>query len=64
MKREDFDEYIRLLKEKGTCKTSEIAEFIGLKATQTKVYLYAMVKQGILEPQGANRNRTYRLKIK
>lgn len=53
-----------LLKEKGECKTAEIADSIGLKTTQTKAYLYMLVKQGLVEPHGANRNRTYRLKAK
>lgn len=53
---------LKLLENKGECKTSEIADFIGLKTTQTKAYLHALVKQGQIVPQGANRNRTYRLK--
>ena len=53
---------LKLLENKGECKTSEIADFIGLKTTQTKAYLHALGKQGQIVPQGANRNRTYRLK--
>ena len=53
---------LQLLTEKGECKTSEIADFLGLKPTQTKAYLYALIQQGLIEPHGANKNRTYRLK--
>ena len=49
------------LKEKGSCKTSEIAALLGLKPTQTKAYLYRLLQEGKIVAHGANKNRTYTL---
>ena len=43
-------------------KTSEIAEYIGLKSSRTRDYLNELVEENIVIAEGANRNRIYRLK--
>ena len=45
-----------------TVRTSEIAEIAELKASRARDYLSELVSKGILIAEGANRNRTYRLK--
>lgn len=49
------------LKEKGPCKTAELSALLGLKSTQTKAYLYRLLKEGKIVAYGANKNRTYGL---
>ena len=49
------------LKEKGSCKTSELSALLGLKPTQTKAYIYQLLKEGKIVAHGANKNRTYTL---
>ena len=49
------------LKEKGCCKTSELSALLGLKPTQTKAYIYQLLKEGKIVAHGANKNRTYTL---
>lgn len=49
------------IKEKGSCRTSELSELLGLKPTQTKAYLYKLLQEGKIAAHGANRNRTYSL---
>ena len=49
------------LKEKGSVKTSELSALLGLKPTQTKAYLYQLLKEGKIVAHGANKNRTYTL---
>lgn len=46
------------------CALKEISEMLGLKATQTKFYLYDLVESGKIIAKGANRNRTYILNKK
>jgi len=43
-------------------KTSEISENIGVSPGRVRVYLQEMVTDGVVAEEGANRNRTYRLK--
>jgi len=49
------------LKDKGSCRTAELSELLGLKPTQTKTYLYKLLKEGKIVAHGANKNRTYSL---
>ena len=49
------------LKEKGCCKTLELSALLGLKPTQTKAYIYQLLKEGKIVAHGANKNRTYTL---
>ena len=46
------------------CALKELSEMLGLKATQTKFYLYDLVESGKIVAKGANRNRTYILNKK
>ena len=46
----------------STVRTSEIAQVADLKASRARDYLSELVSEGILIAEGANRNRTYRLK--
>ena len=49
------------LKEKGSCRTAELAALLGLRPTQTKAYLYQLLQEGKIVSHGANKNRTYSL---
>lgn len=42
-------------------KASVIADHIGLKASRTRDYLAELVKEGKILPEGANKNRTYKI---
>lgn len=41
---------------------ADFAKLLGLKSTRVKELLRTMVDEGIIVAEGANRNRTYRLK--
>lgn len=41
----------------------EIAQHIGLQITQTKSYIYRLLGDGLIVAYGANRNRTYSVKV-
>lgn len=47
---------------RGYVKASEISKAINLKSSRTRDYLAEMTKEGLIEAQGANRNRVYILK--
>ena len=49
------------IKKKGEVKTSEVKSLLGLKSTQTKHYIYQLLKDGRIVAHGANKNRTYSL---
>ncbi len=42
-------------------KTADIAAFIGLGPDWTRAILASMAKRNMIVPEGANRNRLYRL---
>jgi predicted HTH transcriptional regulator len=44
------------------CKSKELSDLLGVNASRTKVYLRALIADGVVIAEGANRNRTYRLK--
>ena len=50
------------IREKGEVKTDEIADFVGLRTTRVKEILYEFLAEGLIERQGSNRNRTYKIK--
>ena len=50
------------LSEHGSCKASELSELLEVNASRTKVYLKELIAEGLVIADGANRNRTYRLK--
>ena len=55
---------LNFIRERGECKTSEITNYLKLKPTQTKYYLYKLVEEGKIIAKGANRNRTYVCNLK
>ena len=50
------------LAEHPHAKTQVIAEVIAVGESQTKVYLRELSVKGLVQPHGANKNRTYTLK--
>ena len=53
---------LEYLAEHSNSKTQDISKKIGLKISQTKVYLAELVEEGKIISNGANRNRTYSLR--
>lgn len=45
-------------------RTQDISLYIGLKLSRTKDYLSELVEEGKIIANGANKNRTYSLKIR
>ena len=50
------------LTDHAEAKTSAIAAYIGLKPSRTRDYLNELITEGIVEAEGNNRNRSYKLK--
>lgn len=46
----------------GIIKTADISKRLGLSMTQSRFYLQQLTEAGKIEPQGENKNRTYRIK--
>lgn len=46
----------------GIIKTADISKRFGLSMTQSRFYLQQFTEAGKIEPQGENKNRTYRIK--
>ena len=46
----------------ASAKSSEIAEYMGLKPSRVRDYLAGLIAEEIVVAEGGNRNRTYRLK--
>ena len=46
----------------GIIKTADISKRFGLSMTQSRFYLQQLTEAGKIEPQGENKNRTYRIK--
>lgn len=59
--KEKIVEYITL---NPNAKSKDIASYINLGISRTKDYLAQLTEDGIIAPQGANRNRTYSVIIK
>ena len=55
---------IEYLKENTVCKASDIAKIVNLKASRIRDYLSQLVAEGIIEAEGTNRYRSYRLNSK
>lgn len=53
---------IEHLTNQGKCSVSQLTQVLGVKSTRVKQLLYELVSEGIVVPEGGNRNRTYRLK--
>ncbi|MDR3295223.1 MAG: putative DNA binding domain-containing protein [Clostridiales Family XIII bacterium] len=48
--------------EHGAAKSEALSKLIGVKISQTRVYLKKLVAEGAVVAEGGNRNKTYRLK--
>ena len=55
---------IEYLTDHVNVRSSELAELLGVKTTRAKTLLDSLIADGIAVAEGANRNRTYRLKEK
>ncbi len=44
-------------------KSSEIADYLGLKSSRTRDYLKEMIADEIVVAEGRNKNRAYKLKM-
>ena len=53
---------IEFLTDHVSCRSSDIAELLDIKLTRSRDILNALIADGIVVAEGANRNRTYRLK--
>ena len=53
---------ISYLKKNEVGKATEIAKLLGLKPTRTKEILAEMLTDDIIDHEGQNKNRTYKLK--
>ena len=56
------DSIIDYLTDHTQAKAAEIAAYIGLKPSRTRDYLAELIAEDIVEAEGGNRNRMYRLK--
>jgi predicted HTH transcriptional regulator len=54
---------IEYLTDNVTCKASDISALLGLKPSRTRAYLSELIAENLVVAEGANRNRTYRLKV-
>jgi predicted HTH transcriptional regulator len=55
---------IQYLTDNPIGKSGELSALIGVNSSRTKVYLQELIADGLIVAEGANRNRTYRLKEK
>lgn len=53
---------IEYLTDHVSARSSELAELLGVKSTRIKNLLSALIADGVIVAEGANRNRSYRLK--
>ena len=53
---------VEYLTDRVSASCAEIAAVLNLQSSRTRDYLSALVSEGIIVAEGANRNRTYRLK--
>ncbi len=56
------DTIIEYLTDHVNVRSSELTELLGVKTTRVKNLLNSLIADGIVVAEGANRNRTYRLK--
>ena len=62
VKEEKLNKIIEYLTVRVEARSSDIAEYVNLKPSRVRDYLNELIKNGIIIAEGANRNRTYRLK--
>jgi len=53
---------IKYLTENPIGKSSELSNLVGVNSSRVKVYLHELIAEGYIVAEGANRNRSYRLK--
>lgn len=53
---------IEYLTDNASAKSSELSELLDVKSTRIKNLLNELISDGVVIPEGANRNRRYRLK--
>ena len=53
---------VEYLTENPKGKSAQIAKLLGVSADRARQLLLQMVEDGLVETEGANRNRTYKLK--
>ncbi len=58
------DTIIEYLTDHVSAKNRELSELLGVKSTRIKNLLSELISDGIIVAEGANRNRTYRLREK
>ncbi len=52
---------VTFLSANGSCKATEIAQYIGLSSARTRVLLSDLIAEGILQTEGNGRSRKYNL---
>ena len=55
-------EILDFINASGIIKTADISKRFGLSMTQSRFYLQQLTEAEKIEPQGENKNRTYRIK--
>lgn len=53
---------IEYLTDNASAKSSELSELLDVKSTRIKDLLNEFISDGVVIPEGANRNRRYRWK--
>ena len=52
---------IEYLTVNGSAQSIELTDVLGVKISRVKIILSRMMNEGIIIPEGGNRNRSYRL---
>lgn len=56
------NEIITYLTEHVPAKTTDIAALLGVKSTRVKQLLKELQNEGVIDAEGGNKNRVYKLK--
>ena len=59
---ENRRQIIDFIADNGISNAKSISKAIGLKPSRTRDYLKQLVDEGVLEVEGENKNRKYRIK--
>lgn len=57
------EQIMEFLRHNPNSRTVHIAEYVGLTASGVKKHLYELLNKGVIEAYGANKNRTYSVKM-
>jgi predicted transcriptional regulator len=60
---ENRRQIIDFIADKGISDSKSVSKAIGLKPSRTRDYLKQLVDEGILETEGAYKNRKYKIKV-